>query len=106
MDPKSDPNHKRLWSYIKSKRRYQIGIPSLQANGISYNSSLEKDTILNECFSSVFNNEDIISVPSLGDSQYPAIPDIHFNEDTVYCLLHQLDINKASGPDGIPPTLL
>jgi len=69
VDPKSDPNHKRLWSYIKSWRRDQIGIPSLQANGISYNSSIEKATILNEYFSSVFNSEDITSVLSHGDLQ-------------------------------------
>ena len=106
VDPKVDPNHKRLWSYIKHKRRDQVSIPTLQVNNVSYSSSTEKASILNKYFSSVFNNEDTTSVPSIGDSPYPVISDLQINECTVYQLLCQLKNQKASGPDGIPPTLL
>ena len=106
VNPRLDPNHKRLWSYIKSRRKDQVSIPSLQVGDLSYNNSSQKASILNKQFSSVFNNEDTTTVPNLGDSPYPIIPNIKVDENIVYYLLCQLKNNKASGPDGIPPTLL
>ena len=38
---------KRLWSYIKSKRTNQIGVPSLIHEGNIYSDSLTKSNILN-----------------------------------------------------------
>ena len=50
---KSD-NNKRFWSYIKSKRNEQCGVPTLECNNQLFTDNVTKANILNDHFSSVF----------------------------------------------------
>ena len=50
LNPNSENGHKRLWSYIKSKRQDNIGIASLEVNNITYTDDLDKANILNNYF--------------------------------------------------------
>ena len=42
LNPNSENGHKRLWSYIKSKRQDNIGIASLEVNNTTYTDDLDK----------------------------------------------------------------
>ena len=107
LNPNSENGHKRLWSYIKSKRQDNIGIASLEVNNITYTDDLDKANILNNYFSTVFTEEDTSNLPSLEeDNTYPIIDSLHITVDGVSHLLHDLEVYKACGPDGIFPRLL
>ena len=58
LNPNSESGHKRLWTYIKSKRQDNIGIASLEVNSTTYTDDLDKTNILNNYFSTVFTKED------------------------------------------------
>ena len=47
LNPNSESGHKRLWTYIKSKRQDNIGIASLEVNSTTYTDDLDKANILN-----------------------------------------------------------
>ena len=52
-NPDHDTNHKQLWSYIKSKKQENFGIPTLKNNNGTYNSYESRANILNNYFSTV-----------------------------------------------------
>ena len=97
---------KRFWSFIKSKRKDQMGINVLQSQGISYTDSVAKANILNKQFSSVFTREDLSSIPAISGEPIPDIPPLHIEVEGVKHLLENLDPHKAMGPDNIPSKLL
>ncbi|XP_028403960.1 uncharacterized protein LOC114526557 [Dendronephthya gigantea] len=97
---------KKFWSYIKSKRQDQVGIPPLKENGLVKTDSASKAEILSNQFQQVFTQEDLTSIPNKGHSEIPMMSSILFNKDGVEKLLKNLDSKKASGPDKIPTTLL
>ena len=47
-----------------------------------------------------------IYMPEKGQSPYPDMPDIHIGEAGVLKLLNNINSQKATGPDGIPASLL
>ena len=71
-----------------------------------YNKCKDKVSVLNEYFTSVFTTEDTFDVPSLNGHPFPDISLINVTNDGVTTLLSNLKIHKASGPDGIPASLL
>ena len=93
-------------TYIKSKRQDNIGIASLAVNSTTYTDDLDKANILNNYFSTVFTKEDTSNLPSIEDSTYPTIDPLNLTVDCVSNLLHDLEVHKACGPDGISPRLL
>ena len=105
LNPNSESGHKRLWTYIKSKRQDNIGIASLEVNSTTYTDDLDKANILNNYFSTVFTKEDTSNLPSMEDSAYPTIDSLNLTVDGVSNLLHDLEVHKACGPDGISPRL-
>ena len=106
LNPNSESGHKRLWTFIKSKRQDNIGIASLEVNSTTYTDDLDKANILNNYFSTVFTTEDTSNLPSMEDSTYPAIDSLNITVVGVSNLLHDLEVHKACGPDGISPRLL
>ena len=48
---------KNLWSYVKSKRRDQVSISSLEANGTTVSDAQGKTELINQKFTSVFTHE-------------------------------------------------
>ena len=53
----NDKCTKRFWSFIKRKRKDQIGINTLHFEGQSYTQSTAKANILNKQFASVYTNK-------------------------------------------------
>ena len=106
MDLK-DNNSKKLWSFVKTKRKNQCGIPPLQHNGQSYTDSTNKANLFNSHFSSVFTKEDTSYVPELSNiSSLPDIPSLYINTEGVTNLLLGIDPYKSTGPDNIPTKFL
>ncbi|XP_041483448.1 uncharacterized protein LOC121430237 [Lytechinus variegatus] len=99
-------NPKAFWSYIKSCRTEQIGIPPLRTASKLCSVAADKAEALNIFFHSMFTQENTQSLPSKGQSSYPSIGHLHIDRRGVEKQLKQLNPSKASGPDEIPPKLL
>ena len=98
---------KKFWSYIKSKKQNQIGIPPLNGNGKVLTDSTSKAEVLsNRRFQQIFTKEDLSSIPSIGCSVIPAMESVILNREGIINLLTNLDSKKAKGPDKLPTTLL
>ena len=101
-----DTSQKKLWSYIKSQRKDNSGIPPLSQNGTVHTDPTQKVEILNNYFSSVFSDKK--SAPPTLEEE-PLISDIApitIDMHGVKNLLDNLDTHKATGPDNIPTRLL
>ena len=99
-------NNKRLWNYIKSKRKDQCGIPSLEKDNQTITDGFCKASILNDQFQSVFTDTNSTPTVPLEGNTFPHIPPINITTEGVLQLLQELDPHKASGPDGIPSKFL
>ena len=101
-------NNKRFWSYIKSKRNKQCGVPTLECSNQLFTENVTKANILNDHFSSVFVVDDFQSdeTPCLEGEPYPCMQSIYITAQGIAQLLQELDHTKAFGPDGIPTKLL
>ena len=98
--------NKPFWHYIKSRKKDQTGISSLQTTDGVATTPAEKAEVLNNTFKSVFTTEDLSSVPALPESTYPPLPEISITEHGVFTLLSQIDPHKACRPDNIPAKIL
>lgn len=85
---------KKFWKYIKSMRKDQVSINTLQVDGKSYSDSSSKDDILNNYFSSVFTKDDQSPLPNIDSEPVPNISQITVEADGVYNLLTNLDPTK------------
>ena len=107
FDPFMSSKKKNFFRYIKSMRRDNYGIPTLQKNGVTYSSDVDKAEVLNKHFASVFTKDPGVTVPNLDPSPYPCRTIIFYiTVDEVNALLEEVDPFKATGPDGISPKLL
>ena len=93
---------KRLWSYIKSQKKDNCGIPTLLQGEVIISDTSTKENLLNNHFSSIFVNEDPNSVPLIENLPIPEMELININPEGVTTLLQKLEVNKAPGPDNIP----
>ena len=96
-NPDYDTNHKRLWSYIKSKRQENFGIPTLKDSNGTYTSYESRENILNNYFSTVFTKENVVNLPNLDSSPYPSIDPLNVTVNGIASLLCGLDVHKACG---------
>ena len=99
-------NPKKFWSFIKQKRRDTNGISALYSKGKLADTAREKAEVLSDQYQSVFTKEDLINIPHMGQRQIPTISDLIISTEGIMKLLKNLDVNKASGPDGISPKFL
>lgn len=99
-------NPKAFWTFMKKLRNENNGIADLRVNNKLLNNSKDKADALNNQFSSVFTKEDTTSLPTLGDSKIPDIPDLIIGEEGVKKQLNNLKPSKAPGPNGIFPWIL
>ena len=103
ISPNNEHGNKRFWSYIKTKRKDQCGIPSLEVNHQTISDSQSKANILNDQFTSVFTTDSTANrVANLVGQPYPTIPSVQVNVNGVINLLRNLKPHKAPSPDGIP----
>ena len=107
ISPEQTETPKRFWSFIKSKKQDNSGAAPLRGNdGLIYSDSNNKADILNTQFKSAYTQEDQSSLPDLGQSSTPSMPDISISFKGVHKLLSELKIHKTAGPDSISPRLL
>ena len=106
FDPFMSSKKKNFFRYIKSMCRDNYGIHTLQKNGVTYSSDVDKAEVLNKHFASVFTKDLGVTVPNLDPSPYPELLSFDITVDEVNALLEEVDPFKATGPDGIPPKLL
>ena len=71
LDPATDLNVKRLYTYVKSQKKDGSIIgPLRDSDGQTHSSADKKANILNDQFASVFNVEDASNMPALIPSPY------------------------------------
>ena len=63
---------KRLWQYIKAKRKDSIGIPILKTNGVEITDPKLRAGVLNTRYTMVFTNENPI-LSTIGQSEIPDV---------------------------------
>ena len=101
---------KRFWKYIRDKTKGKSGIsPLKKKNGTMAVSDKDKAETLNNFFGSVFTKEDLNNLPDSKPTEWSdgkTITDILVTPSAIEEKLSKLDINKAYGPDGIPPIVL
>ena len=69
---------KTFWSYVKSRKQEQSGIPPLKnKGGFLTSDSLNKAEILNEQFKSVFTSENLDNKPNKGPSPFTSMQNIN-----------------------------
>ena len=96
----------KLWSFIKSKKRDQVGIPALLSGTKLVTTAKEKAEALSNQYESVFTQERMDQIPDKGPSPFPSMNDIVINTAGVVKLLKQLNPRKAIGPDLVSTTML
>lgn len=98
-------NSKRFWAYSKRKCKKRDSIPNLKSQKGCISSDQEKAEEFNKFFTSVFTKEED-NIPSGKDPGTVRMEDIIVSEEEIIKLLTNLDVNKATGPDGVPTRLL
>ena len=99
-------SQKKLWSFIKSKRSDQIGIPTLKHQSKLLTMITEQAEALADQYEFVFTEEDIDKMIDKGISPFKDMENIKKRHPEVIKLLKPLNPKKAIGPDLVPTTIL
>lgn len=97
---------KSFWSFIKKVKSDKVGVADLEINGSVISDPKAKAEALNSQFASVFTNEDLIQIPSLGKSHVSDIQPLKISCGGVEKQLLNLKDDKAPGPDQLFPWVL
>ena len=89
-----------------SLKKDAFGINSLRENGILKTDTLDKANICNRQFESALTRESDTEIPSKGTSPFNPMGEITVDPKGVLKLLNNLNIHKASGPDGLSARVL
>ena len=95
-----------MWSYIKSKNNESTGISDLFHENKLIQDPVKKANIFNNHFCQVFSKPDSNKKPTSIKENKNSIPNITVKSAGVLKLLLNINVNKATGPDGIPGRLL
>ena len=119
---------KQMYTLLNRSKNDSRGILSLSQDGTLYSNTKDKADILNSQFQSVFTPKTPLSLSKLARmtvqdqidagkinpqsipagclNNQPVMPDIHLSEAGILKLLHDLNPNKAAGPDELKPLVL
>ena len=98
---------KRLWSFIRSRKKDTSGISVLQnADGIHTSDSRAKAKLLSDQYKSVFTEEDTTNMPQMSTTQHPSARPLKITKNGIIKQLEKLNPRKAIGPDLIPTTII
>ena len=103
-----DKSNKKLWSYIKSRKQQNVGIPDLTSeNNTPINDPTEKANLIRKQFDSVLSNP----FPTIHhdfdeNERLPTINPIQITSFGIQKLLSNINPNKAVGPDNVPGKFL
>ena len=90
---------KQFWSYVKSKSKSN-GIPEvLKQNNVISSDNLTKANMFNKYFFEQFSSSSTYDVDI--NFSKKELFNIDFNCSRIKDLLDNINVNKASGPDGI-----
>ena len=92
---------KKFWTYIKSKRKGNVGISSLNSENTEITDNKAKVEILSNQFKAVFADKDADKIPDMDSSGISDIHPLEFQTKGIVSLLRNITTKKASGPDGI-----
>ena len=95
--------NKKAWTYIKSKRRDNIGIPPLKNK---HDEAQEKADILSQQYQSVFSRYNAKDNTPNPTYNVPSMPDINMYDNGILKLLRDINTQKFVGPDLIPNRVL
>ena len=104
--PRKNERAKKFWSFAKSLKKDAFGINSLRENEILKTDTLDKANICNRQFESAFTREADTEIPSKGTSPFTPMGEITVDPKGVLKLLNNLNMHKASGPDGLSARVL
>ena len=104
----SKSNPKAFYNYVNSKLKTRPSVSNLTRNdGTNMNNDQEKASELNEFFSSIFTDEDIVDLPTFQDRHNNVLlENVEIKEEDVYEYLKALNASKSPGPDGLHPRVL
>ena len=100
---------KKYWSIIKeiSGNKKSMSIPPILEDGQYISTNKEKATLFNNFFVKHCRlPQTIPELPAFESKTNATISNIRVNDDLVLKQLLSLDVNKATGPDGISNTIL
>ena len=116
VTPKEEEPHsgmKTFWTYIKHKRKDNIGISPLMMNGKLFCDPASKSKILNRQFKSAFSanskftKKEIIKSKRMHPSiKHQTMKPFNITTNGIIKLLKNLNPYKAQGPDNISPRIL
>ena len=104
-----DKSNKKLWSYIKSRKQQNVGIPDLKdKNKVPTNDPVQKANLIREHLDTVFSDPSPPPIQANFDEKekLPTIQPIKITPPGIRKLLSNLNPNKANGPDNIPGNFL
>jgi hypothetical protein len=106
IDPETDKRGKRFWNFIKGQKQDSTGVSPLKADSGLKTTPIDKAEILNSQFQKAFTPKVETPPPDLGQSPYLNMNEFYVTEKGVLKLLDNINVNKATGPDGIPGIIL
>ena len=105
MEGEDENKNKKLYTFLKSRKRESMGIPPLtNSEGSLITDTSGKTEVLSKQYESVFTKEND-NIPQT-NSTAPIMPNINITENGITKLLHKLNPQKANGPDKIPIKIL
>ena len=102
---KTDP--KKYYNYVSRKSKYNNQKIILKSQNVIETNESKCADILNNYFSSVYTcGASNLDVDASKIPIFPKIPDAQITTDLVEKVISDLDVNKSSGPDGVPAFLI
>ena len=96
---------KKFWTYIKHKRKDNVGISPLKMDGKLFCDPVSKSNILNRQFKSAFSK--FKNAKRMDPNiVHPEITPFNITQNGITKLLKNLNPYKAQGPDNISPRIL
>ena len=104
---KDKTDSKKFYSYMRSKTGNRVDVGPLKVDGTTVADSKGMADKLNEYFGSVFQQENVASVPKATEMITGSkCRGVNFRPSVVKKAIRQLKPNSAPGPDGITPRVL
>ena len=98
---------KKLWSFLRSRKKETSSVPALQnTNGELITDSQTKAQMLSSQYKSVFTDEDLTRIPSMGAYPHTEAKRLNISLAGVEKQLERLNVKKAVGPDLVPTRIL
>ena len=106
LDGLQNNNTKPFWTYVKSKKRDNLGVAPILENGSLVVESKGKAEVILKQFVSVFTPITEDNTSAIEDRCNNSLETITVTVEGVQKLLENVNINKAVGPDKIPNQIL